>query len=518
MNPIPDMPVEPRITFGRQQTIAETSASSAINSSLFETTLQEQQRTLTPDDIESGNPGYEILRYSLPIDPIGSPGMIEGGTRSTASVIPDVLPEFGIDNSTLDSKLATLGTPETEQRLTGSIINAPVSELLPLNGTLEHGSEDATAVVRVQSLQGDQILPDAAEVVADIAVVDPVITGTFLPEGGKPVPPHSPNEPGESTEFEKDPVTAAQGSADLIMPEVILDDQTATSLKHEIVNPVTQVITQAGEVMKQFHATERGREISVESKTPKALSNAIQERSVISRPEVFTSTNNNESWRFAGETIVTSDTQVNSNTRYTETGNNQQFSFSDATRDMQSTVMETRPLTPASLLTTTVDPVRLTESTAGAQRNMSLLINTPINQPGWGNEIGREVHWLIQQNQQTAELRLNPAELGSIEVLITTKDDRASIMFFVQNSDAHEALEATLPRLRDALAGSGIQLGDAKVSQQSLAEHSRQPADRRGNADADNSAQENSLISAETGDEVPMAIGIDAIGLIDTFI
>src|SRR5690606_2998498 len=65
-------------------------------------------------------------------------------------------------------------------------------------------------------------------------------------------------------------------------------------------------------------------------------------------------------------------------------------------------------------------------------------------------------------------------ELGAVEVRIHTEDDRTSISFSAQTSSAREAIEASLPRLRELLAGGGLQLAHSEVSQQNA--HGEQPA------------------------------------------
>lgn len=46
-------------------------------------------------------------------------------------------------------------------------------------------------------------------------------------------------------------------------------------------------------------------------------------------------------------------------------------------------------------------------------------------------------------------------------------DSRANVHFVVQHGQTREMLEQAMPRLRDMLAGQGIQLGQTQVQQQS---------------------------------------------------
>lgn len=91
-------------------------------------------------------------------------------------------------------------------------------------------------------------------------------------------------------------------------------------------------------------------------------------------------------------------------------------------------------------------------------------INLPLPHPKWGDAMAERVVWLVNNQMQEAGLRLNPAHLGPIDVKISMENDQANILFTVQHGPVKEAVEAALPRLREMLAQSGVQLQDANVS------------------------------------------------------
>jgi flagellar hook-length control protein FliK len=90
---------------------------------------------------------------------------------------------------------------------------------------------------------------------------------------------------------------------------------------------------------------------------------------------------------------------------------------------------------------------------------------------GWGEELRNRINWFNKNGIQKAELRLHPAELGSLEIRITTDNDNASIVFYSQNRAARELMEAEMPRLREMFAQTGIELNQSDVSEQSLAQY-----------------------------------------------
>lgn len=98
----------------------------------------------------------------------------------------------------------------------------------------------------------------------------------------------------------------------------------------------------------------------------------------------------------------------------------------------------------------------------------------PLRQAGWDQALGERVQWMVGSKLQGAEIRLNPAHLGPMEVRIQIQNDQANINFTAQHGMVREALEAAIPRLREMLGESGLQLNNVTVSDQSLAEQRRQ--------------------------------------------
>lgn len=93
-----------------------------------------------------------------------------------------------------------------------------------------------------------------------------------------------------------------------------------------------------------------------------------------------------------------------------------------------------------------------------------LVIAQPIQHPGWPQSVGERVQWMLGQHVQAAHIRLNPPELGPIEVRILMQHDQTSVQFNAHHAHVRDALESTLPRLRDMLGDQGVQLGQLNVN------------------------------------------------------
>ncbi|MDY4323414.1 flagellar hook-length control protein FliK [Pectobacterium brasiliense] len=121
-------------------------------------------------------------------------------------------------------------------------------------------------------------------------------------------------------------------------------------------------------------------------------------------------------------------------------------------------VAQAMHIQPASVGTTTPAP-----QAASAQ------LNAPFGSPQWQDTLGQQIIMFSRNGQQTAELRLNPQELGALHISLKIDDNQAQIHLASANSQVRSALEAALPHLRNAMAESGINLGQSSVGSDSSA-------------------------------------------------
>lgn len=86
-----------------------------------------------------------------------------------------------------------------------------------------------------------------------------------------------------------------------------------------------------------------------------------------------------------------------------------------------------------------------------------------VGSPGWDQALGQKVVWMVAGGQQSASLTLNPPDLGPLQVVLNVSNSQATASFTAAQPEVRQALEAALPRLREMLADSGIQLGQTSV-------------------------------------------------------
>jgi len=107
---------------------------------------------------------------------------------------------------------------------------------------------------------------------------------------------------------------------------------------------------------------------------------------------------------------------------------------------------------------------------------------------------------LLNINNKEAEIRLDPPEMGSMQIRIRSDAEQAQINFVVQNQQAKEALEQSMPRLREMLAQQGIELGESSIQQGSPEQQDGEPGQGQlaGNQHNEEQQQEVTAQSAET--------------------
>ena len=95
----------------------------------------------------------------------------------------------------------------------------------------------------------------------------------------------------------------------------------------------------------------------------------------------------------------------------------------------------------------------------------------PVNQPlamhqsGWTEEVVNRVMYLSSANLKSADIQLEPAELGRLDIRVNmAADQSAQVNFISGHAGVREALDSQMHRLRDMLAQQGMNQVDVNVS------------------------------------------------------
>lgn len=112
-----------------------------------------------------------------------------------------------------------------------------------------------------------------------------------------------------------------------------------------------------------------------------------------------------------------------------------------------------------------------------ARRDPQNLPHLKLANPEAPAQLHQKVNLMLADKLQQAEIQLDPLGLGKMKIQIQIgADSQANVHFVVQHGQTREMLEQAMPRLRDMLAGQGIQLGQTVVQQQSQQQSQGQSA------------------------------------------
>ena len=81
----------------------------------------------------------------------------------------------------------------------------------------------------------------------------------------------------------------------------------------------------------------------------------------------------------------------------------------------------------------------------------------------WTTGLGDRLLTLAGPGTHSARLKLHPESLGTLDIEIKIADNTAQVWFGTQHSHTREAIEASLPQLREMFAEQGIRLAHAQV-------------------------------------------------------
>lgn len=99
-------------------------------------------------------------------------------------------------------------------------------------------------------------------------------------------------------------------------------------------------------------------------------------------------------------------------------------------------------------------------------------IGTPLHSKAWSEQFGEKIVWMARSDLQSAQININPPQLGPLQITLHLSGDQANAIFASPHAEVRQAIDAAMPQLREMLQSAGITLGDASVGA-NLAQQSR---------------------------------------------
>ncbi|WP_300173622.1 flagellar hook-length control protein FliK [uncultured Aliivibrio sp.] len=135
-----------------------------------------------------------------------------------------------------------------------------------------------------------------------------------------------------------------------------------------------------------------------------------------------------------------------------------------------------------------------TQQAATAQKTDPATAPLNIRQEQVSDEVAERINMMMAKNLKYVDIRLDPPEMGRMHIRLNMGSDGAAVQFTVSNQQARDAIEQSLPRLREMFAQQGIQLADTSVQQQSSGDssqygHQQQKSSHQGSGFSEESSE-----------------------------
>jgi flagellar hook-length control protein FliK len=150
-------------------------------------------------------------------------------------------------------------------------------------------------------------------------------------------------------------------------------------------------------------------------------------------------------------------------------------------------------------------------STAAAQTLPGQGAPIDTRADNWHEALASRVQVLVDQHVGEAHIKLNPPELGAVDIKISLVDDKTFVQLTAGNSAARDELTQSLPRLRELLSASGLSLGGASVQGGSAGQSGQDAAPRVA------VPAYAPFAAADAGEPEPVRAAARTVGRIDLF-
>jgi flagellar hook-length control protein FliK len=115
---------------------------------------------------------------------------------------------------------------------------------------------------------------------------------------------------------------------------------------------------------------------------------------------------------------------------------------------------------------------------------------------------------------QQAEIKLTPPNLGPMEIKISLQNDQTSVTFIAAQAPTREALEASIPRLREMFGEINLNLANVDVGHRQAGESGHQGAELAQGTES--TVDHEHAVKGWSADLGPATV-LNGDGLLDTY-
>jgi flagellar hook-length control protein FliK len=111
-------------------------------------------------------------------------------------------------------------------------------------------------------------------------------------------------------------------------------------------------------------------------------------------------------------------------------------------------------------------------STSDSTPAATLRVHTPVDSADFPQAVTDRVSFAVDNNWSSTKLQVNPPQLGPIDLQIAVQGDHAQVMMSTHSAVTREALESSLPKLKEMLSSQGFTQVSVDISQRSFQDRS----------------------------------------------
>ncbi|MGR9107793.1 MAG: flagellar hook-length control protein FliK [Gammaproteobacteria bacterium] len=115
-----------------------------------------------------------------------------------------------------------------------------------------------------------------------------------------------------------------------------------------------------------------------------------------------------------------------------------------------------------------------------AGKTAILSLEKPLEDRAWQHDFTDRITWMAKNSMAGAELKINPPQLGPVEVRIQIDKEHMNVYFASHDASVREAIEAALPRLRESLGTQQLTLTNVDISNSFNEQPKHQPGGDNG--------------------------------------
>ena len=323
----------------------------------------------------------------------------------------------------------------------------------------------------------------------------------FLPEKGPVASPALQSATSASADVKQVPlsgsgqiaVTAATGEA--AAAEVAESDLINADADLLVENKLSAVEIEASAVNRQSRTVEMGEHDSA-SRFRDALGSRTDKPTAESNRQQFAA-------QLAQSGLVESEEMGRANTAREQ---------ATAPLSSQQANQPTSEIPQATRNDTSMASLEQSKPAMAESKSVDIRLAVPFSRKDWSEQLGKQLGFLVSRNMDSAQIQLDPPELGPLQVRIHMQQDQVALQIQSQHGMVRDAVDQSLSRLQELFSEEGLELVSVDVS------------DGESNRESTNEGQEGGTdLATEQGAEsdenlTPVVSRLNSDGKIDYFI